>query len=199
MNKQLTSAGNKLHKATVTFAAARNGSAEQEFARQEMDYLQTQILNLNDQLDGLVTAPVVPGRVVSPASPAVKQTLKRDLLLLSGLLLGLLIGVLVAWGRDRFSRTIRSADDLGQIGIEVIAANTARARASRRRRGLHAGLGTPEHEAAAVIASRVDPGRAVSSRGSPPVPPQPGWVARLPRSSTFRRDGPNHPTRTRCR
>ena len=162
INTQVAAANAKLQQATKTYANAPNGSATQQFAKQEIQYRSAQLENLNEELDALNT-PIVPGRVISPASPAVKSTLKRDILVFSGLLLGILVGVLGAWERDRIARTIRSNDDLEQIGIEVIGPGPRRSRSSKR--GRQPGVGGPEHEAAAVIASRIDPGRAIYIAG----------------------------------
>ena len=129
INTQVAAANaKKLQQATKTYADAPNARPRSSSpSRRSSTEAPSSRISTGSQMPWNLS-PIVPGRVISPASPAVKSTLKRDILVFSGLLLGILVGVLGAWERNRIARTIRSNDDLEQIGIEVIGSGPRRSR-----------------------------------------------------------------------
>jgi capsular polysaccharide biosynthesis protein len=154
LTKAINTATAKLQKVTNTAASAPSTSAR-DFAKQQENTLQADITSLNLQLNAVTTAPVVPGRVISPASTGVRSKLKREVVIVSGALLGILIGLIAAFGRDRTRPTVRNRDDLEDLGLRTVGENKRSSRATRRH-GVEPGGGA-EHQAATALASAVGP------------------------------------------
>jgi capsular polysaccharide biosynthesis protein len=156
VNKAITAAQKNLRAVTNTIATAPGGSAEQGYAKQQQTQLNQVITGLNAQLSALTTAPIVPGRIISPASAGAKQNLSRDVVIVSGALLGILLGLIAAFVRDRTGTKVRNRDDLAEASLRTVGENRRKSRTPRRRRAALAGVGA-EHQAAVSFASAVGP------------------------------------------
>jgi capsular polysaccharide biosynthesis protein len=157
VNTAISAQQTKLRSVTNTIATAPSGSAEQDYAKQEQTQLNQVITVLNQQLSGLTTAPIVAGRIISPAGAGAKQNLSRDVVIVSGALLGILLGLIAAFVRDRSGTKVRNRDDLAEASLRTVGENRRKSRVPRRHRrvGL-AGVGA-EHQAAVSFASAVGP------------------------------------------
>jgi polysaccharide biosynthesis transport protein len=153
VREQITKAQAKLVTANATVEAAPASSAAETTAKQNQASLQSQITALNLQLNTLTTAQITPGRTIAFATSGVEEKLKRELVVISGLLLGLLVGIFAAFLKDRTGRTVRNSDDVLEAGLSTVADNSRRPRRAGGPSTLRA-----EHAAAAVLSSTV--GRA---------------------------------------
>jgi capsular polysaccharide biosynthesis protein len=161
VDKQISAAEDSLKKLTVTVNNAQAGTPDKNYALKQESRLQTQINSLNPLVNTLTTAVVNPGRVISPASPGVKEVLNAEIVLISGALLGLLIGLVGAIMRERMSRVVRSPADLEDLGIRTLGWDDGKATDDGRARRRIMRRRTPQHQVAAVISAALNQGGTV--------------------------------------
>lgn len=172
--KTLSSARKALQNQAKVVAQATAGPAK-TYAIALQATLQTNINQLNLQLDNLVNTPEDPGRVIVVAGPGTASKVRRAILPLTGLILGVLLGIAAVIGRERYGRYVSNSDDLAAVGVDVIAEMPARrgGRSAGRRREAAARsrfdqriasvvAGAFGHEGGIVYVAPVSPGQADS-------------------------------------
>ncbi|WP_457205720.1 hypothetical protein, partial [Nocardioides sp. P5_C9_2] len=110
-----------LRAATV---AAQSGTQAQRLFQSELaTALRNELVSLRAQRSYLENSDAPPGSVISPASEPVRVGgLTPLLILLGGALAGLALGCLIAWLLERFAGRVRSASEVEEVGLPVLAA-----------------------------------------------------------------------------
>ena len=119
----------------ATAAAQRGTEAERLFQTELAGALRNELVSLRAQRSYLENSEAPAGSVISQASPAASTAgLTPMLMMLGGALAGLVLGCLIAMALERFAGVVRSAPEVEEAGLPVIAAVPARGWGARLRR-----------------------------------------------------------------
>ena len=119
----------------ATAAAQRGGEAERLFQTELASALRNELVSLRAQRSYLENSEAPAGSVISPASSGSSTAgLTPLLLMLGGAFAGLVLGCLIAVALERFAGVVRSAPEVEEAGLPVIAAVPARGWGDRLRR-----------------------------------------------------------------
>ncbi|WP_159083543.1 hypothetical protein [Nocardioides terrigena] len=119
----------------ATAAAQRGGEAERLFQTELASALRNELVSLRAQRSYLENSEAPAGSVISPASPGSSTAgLTPLVLMLGGAFAGLVLGCLIAVALERFAGVVRSAPEVEEAGLPVIAAVPARGWGDRLRR-----------------------------------------------------------------
>ncbi len=108
---------------SATTAAQKGTAAQRAFNNELADALRNELVNLRAQRTALENLTAPAGTIVSPASvPAGAPLLATLVPPVGGAVLGLALGCLLAWLLERARGTVRSAAEVRDAGLTVVAA-----------------------------------------------------------------------------
>ena len=122
LRQKIADAQDDLEEANRQISSSPDGSVTLVAAQSRRDILTNEIQQLQASLNDVLTLAVDPGSIISPASPAVANTvLPPFVLIFVGGFIGFLVGTPVAFLRDRLDRTVRDASQFTrETGLEVL-------------------------------------------------------------------------------
>ena len=121
LRQKIGEAQDALEEANRQLSSSPEGSVALVSAQSRRDILTNEIQQLQGSLNDVLALAVDPGAIISPASPAVANTvLPPFVLIFVGGFIGFLVGTPVAFLRDRLDRKVRDANQLTrETGIQV--------------------------------------------------------------------------------
>jgi capsular polysaccharide biosynthesis protein len=118
---QLTAARAELKRESAIVIRAPQGSPEKNYAVALQATLQTQVNQLDIQINQLTTTVVDPGHVISSAPLGTASAVNRLIPPISGLIGGLIVAMAAVFWREHFDKYVRNSDDLAREGVAMLA------------------------------------------------------------------------------